>query len=178
MTNELSTIYLGAEFKQERVEGILIRSHVRRSFIEMLIFLARDKNERATDCGKFWLIHISSYSEMECNQSDKLDRNLLLLFRVDTLGLSYTEYMGGQRSCIVCSCLINKVPLEVQSKNFWSTQVMRSLYLQDNKPIKSIPTIMSVLLETSAGDIVIDLLVDYSPKLCEKWVEATQTLAC
>jgi len=27
---------------------------------------------------------------------------------------------------------------------------------------------MSVLLETSAGDIVIDLLVDYSPKLCEK----------
>jgi hypothetical protein len=28
---------------------------------------------------------------------------------------------------------------------------------------------MSVLLETSAGDIVIDLLVDYSPKLCEKY---------
>jgi peptidyl-prolyl cis-trans isomerase-like 4 len=28
--------------------------------------------------------------------------------------------------------------------------------------------IMSVLLETSAGDIVIDLLVDYAPKLCEK----------
>ncbi len=27
---------------------------------------------------------------------------------------------------------------------------------------------MSVLLETSAGDIVIDLLVDYAPKLCEK----------
>lgn len=29
---------------------------------------------------------------------------------------------------------------------------------------------MSVLLETSAGDIVIDLLVDYAPKLCEKYV--------
>lgn len=29
---------------------------------------------------------------------------------------------------------------------------------------------MSVLLETSAGDIVIDLLVDYAPKLCEKCV--------
>jgi hypothetical protein len=28
--------------------------------------------------------------------------------------------------------------------------------------------IMSVLLETSAGDIVIDLLVDYAPKMCEK----------
>jgi cyclophilin family peptidyl-prolyl cis-trans isomerase len=28
---------------------------------------------------------------------------------------------------------------------------------------------MSVLLETSAGDIVIDLLVDYAPKLCEKY---------
>jgi hypothetical protein len=27
---------------------------------------------------------------------------------------------------------------------------------------------MSVLLETSAGDIVIDLLVDHAPKLCEK----------
>lgn len=27
---------------------------------------------------------------------------------------------------------------------------------------------MSVLLETSAGDIVIDLLVDYAPRLCEK----------
>lgn len=27
---------------------------------------------------------------------------------------------------------------------------------------------MSVLLETSSGDIVIDLLVDYAPKLCEK----------
>lgn len=27
-------------------------------------------------------------------------------------------------------------------------------------------SVMSVLLETSAGDIVIDLLVDYSPKLC------------
>jgi hypothetical protein len=33
--------------------------------------------------------------------------------------------------------------------------------------VRTIP-IMSVLLETSAGDIVIDLLVDYSPKLCEK----------
>jgi cyclophilin family peptidyl-prolyl cis-trans isomerase len=29
---------------------------------------------------------------------------------------------------------------------------------------------MSVLLETSAGDIVIDLLVDYAPKECEKYV--------
>lgn len=29
---------------------------------------------------------------------------------------------------------------------------------------------MSVLLETSAGDIVIDLLVDHAPKLCEKSV--------
>jgi hypothetical protein len=30
------------------------------------------------------------------------------------------------------------------------------------------PTAMSVLIETTAGDIVIDLLVDYAPKLCEK----------
>lgn len=30
------------------------------------------------------------------------------------------------------------------------------------------PFAMSVLLETSAGDIVIDLLVDYVPKMCEK----------
>lgn len=29
---------------------------------------------------------------------------------------------------------------------------------------------MSVLLETSLGDIVIDLLVDESPKACEKYV--------
>lgn len=29
---------------------------------------------------------------------------------------------------------------------------------------------MSVLLETSVGDIVIDLLVDHAPKLCEKYV--------
>lgn len=28
--------------------------------------------------------------------------------------------------------------------------------------------IMAVLLETSAGDLVIDLLVDHAPKLCEK----------
>ena len=27
---------------------------------------------------------------------------------------------------------------------------------------------MSVLLETSLGDIVIDLMVDYAPKACEK----------
>ncbi|KAK3369825.1 RNA binding protein [Podospora didyma] len=30
---------------------------------------------------------------------------------------------------------------------------------------------MSVLLETSAGDIVIDLLVDYAPKMCENFVK-------
>ena len=29
---------------------------------------------------------------------------------------------------------------------------------------------MSVLLETSVGDIVVDLLVDHAPKLCEKYV--------
>lgn len=29
---------------------------------------------------------------------------------------------------------------------------------------------MSALLETSLGDIVIDLLVDESPKACEKYV--------
>lgn len=29
---------------------------------------------------------------------------------------------------------------------------------------------MSVLLETSAGDVVIDLLIDHAPKLCEKYV--------
>lgn len=29
---------------------------------------------------------------------------------------------------------------------------------------------MSVLVETSLGDIVIDLLVDYAPKSCEKLV--------
>lgn len=27
---------------------------------------------------------------------------------------------------------------------------------------------MSVLLETSAGDVVVDLLVDYAPKACER----------
>lgn len=31
---------------------------------------------------------------------------------------------------------------------------------------------MSVLVETSAGDIVIDLLVDYAPKMCEKQVHS------
>ncbi|CRK44373.1 hypothetical protein BN1723_006082 [Verticillium longisporum] len=30
---------------------------------------------------------------------------------------------------------------------------------------------MSVLLETSSGDIVIDLLVDYAPKLCENFLK-------
>lgn len=30
------------------------------------------------------------------------------------------------------------------------------------------PSSMSVLLETSVGDIVIDLLADYAPKCCEK----------
>jgi peptidyl-prolyl cis-trans isomerase-like 4 len=35
---------------------------------------------------------------------------------------------------------------------------------------------MSVLIETSAGDIVIDLLVDYVPKMCEKCV-STASLA-
>jgi cyclophilin family peptidyl-prolyl cis-trans isomerase len=30
---------------------------------------------------------------------------------------------------------------------------------------------MSVLLETSLGDIVIDLLVDAAPKCCEKYVK-------
>ncbi|KKY31124.1 putative peptidyl-prolyl cis-trans isomerase cyp6 [Diaporthe ampelina] len=30
---------------------------------------------------------------------------------------------------------------------------------------------MSVLLETSAGDVVIDLLVDYAPKLCENFLK-------
>ena len=29
---------------------------------------------------------------------------------------------------------------------------------------------MSVLLETTAGDIVVDLLVEHAPKLCEKYV--------
>jgi hypothetical protein len=29
---------------------------------------------------------------------------------------------------------------------------------------------MSVLLETSRGDLVIDLLVEVAPKSCEKWV--------
>jgi hypothetical protein len=29
---------------------------------------------------------------------------------------------------------------------------------------------MSVLLETSRGDLVIDLLVEVAPKTCEKWV--------
>ena len=31
---------------------------------------------------------------------------------------------------------------------------------------------MSVLLETSLGEIVIDLLVDAAPKCCEKYVTA------
>ena len=30
---------------------------------------------------------------------------------------------------------------------------------------------MSVLLETSLGDIVIDLLIDSAPKCCEKYVK-------
>ncbi|QUC23437.1 uncharacterized protein UV8b_07678 [Ustilaginoidea virens] len=34
---------------------------------------------------------------------------------------------------------------------------------------------MSVLLETSAGDIVIDLLVEYAPKLCENFVKLCKT---
>ncbi|KAH6697319.1 RNA binding protein [Plectosphaerella plurivora] len=34
---------------------------------------------------------------------------------------------------------------------------------------------MSVLLETSAGDIVIDLLVDYAPKLCENFLKLCKT---
>jgi hypothetical protein len=32
----------------------------------------------------------------------------------------------------------------------------------------TLPVTMSVLVETTAGDIVIDLLVDNAPKLCEK----------
>ncbi|KAG9255704.1 RNA binding protein [Emericellopsis atlantica] len=34
---------------------------------------------------------------------------------------------------------------------------------------------MSVLLETSAGDIVIDLLVDHAPKLCENFLKLCKT---
>ncbi|KAG9242658.1 RNA binding protein [Calycina marina] len=34
---------------------------------------------------------------------------------------------------------------------------------------------MSVILETSAGDIVIDLLVDHSPKLCENFLKLCKT---
>ncbi|KAK3365490.1 cyclophilin-like domain-containing protein [Lasiosphaeria ovina] len=34
---------------------------------------------------------------------------------------------------------------------------------------------MSVLLETSVGDIVIDLLVDYAPKMCENFVKLCKT---
>lgn len=37
-----------------------------------------------------------------------------------------------------------------------------------NVRLDSHPVEMSVLLETSVGDIVIDLLVDYAPKMCEK----------
>lgn len=40
-----------------------------------------------------------------------------------------------------------------------------------NKNRNSPPPTMSVLLETSAGDIVIDLLVDYAPKLCENFLK-------
>ena len=29
---------------------------------------------------------------------------------------------------------------------------------------------MSVLLETSVGDIVVDLLTEFAPRSCEKWV--------
>jgi hypothetical protein len=35
-------------------------------------------------------------------------------------------------------------------------------------PDTAVAAAMSVLLETSAGDIVVDLLVDYAPALCEK----------
>lgn len=35
---------------------------------------------------------------------------------------------------------------------------------------------MSALLETSLGDIVIDLLVDDSPRACEKYVFSSSTL--
>lgn len=44
-----------------------------------------------------------------------------------------------------------------------------TLILQDDESLPSTTlSKMSVLLETSAGDIVIDLLVDYAPRLCEK----------
>ena len=37
---------------------------------------------------------------------------------------------------------------------------------------------MSVILETSLGDLVIDLLVDDAPKSCEKYVGLENTYLC
>ena len=45
-----------------------------------------------------------------------------------------------------------------------------SITLLNRQKYHARENVMSVLLETSAGDIVIDLLVDYAPKLCEKYV--------
>ena len=40
------------------------------------------------------------------------------------------------------------------------------------------PLTMSVLIETSAGDLVVDLLVDYAPKLCEKYEPSCADWTC
>jgi hypothetical protein len=52
-----------------------------------------------------------------------------------------------------------------------TTEILQDSYkfqLDYSAWTRGILSTMSVLLETSAGDIVIDLLVDYAPKLCEK----------
>jgi hypothetical protein len=55
----------------------------------------------------------------------------------------------------------------IQPLPCWRITTRRNISCEIRSNFWSIAT-MSVLLETSAGDIVIDLLVDYSPKLCEK----------
>lgn len=53
------------------------------------------------------------------------------------------------------------------TKYFFS--ISRSGHIR--QPVTRVVAKMSVLLETSAGDIVIDLLVDYAPKLCENFLK-------
>ena len=57
------------------------------------------------------------------------------------------------------------------AEGFYTSQ-KRQLVAIDRKELEaSLRRSMSVLLETSLGDIVIDLLVESAPKCCEKYIE-------